>query len=56
MFHRDGEKGIKTYGNRAVVAILNKYKKLNTLTVFVPQEPDLVSQQEQYTTTSHKYH
>ena len=46
MFNPYGGKGIKTYGKRALVTILNKYKQLHNLTFFGPQDPAIVSQQE----------
>ena len=43
-----GGRGIKKYGKISVVNIMNKYKKLHTLSVFLPQDPSLMSRQEQH--------
>ena len=47
MFHPDWGGGIKKYGKRAVVDMLNEYKKLHNLAVLGPQDPALMSQKEQ---------
>jgi len=40
MLHTDdGKKGIRTYGERAVAAMLAEYKQLIGMSVFAPQDP-----------------
>ena len=47
-FTQMGKKGIKTYGKRLVVAMLNKYKQLKNLDVFGPQDATVMYRQEKY--------
>ena len=42
------KEGIKTYGKRAAVAMLNEYKQLHYLDVFGPQDATIVSLQKKY--------
>ena len=42
------KKGIKTYGKRAVVAMLYEYKLLHKFDIFVTQDATIIYRQERY--------
>ena len=47
-FTQMGKKGINIYGKRAVLAMLNEYKKLHNIYVFGTQDTNIMSHQEKY--------
>ena len=44
----EATKGIKTYGKRSVVAMLNEYKQFHNLDIFGTQDATIMSRQKKY--------